>query len=135
MNLFSTFSAINYPAVLAAGIVHMATGLIWFNSKLFGKQWAELTKQELKPSKNWIAAGVIGHQVIALVLAAVIYLANATTAPEGIAIAIIIWLGFVVTLEIGELIWEKIQFRLFMIRIGNHLVALCLAGVILAVWR
>ena len=40
-----------------------------------------------------------------------------------------------VTLEIGELIWEKIPFKLFMIRVGNHLVALTLAGIILAVWR
>jgi hypothetical protein len=41
----------------------------------------------------------------------------------------------VVTLEIGELIWEKIPFKLFMIRVGNHLVALTLAGIIPAVWR
>jgi hypothetical protein len=46
-----------------------------------------------------------------------------------------VWLGFVVTLEVGELIWEKIPFRLFAIRIGNHLVALGIAGAILAVWR
>ena len=135
MTLFSIFLNINYLAVLVAGIVHMVTGLIWFNSNLFGKQWTELTKQELKPARKWIVAGIIGHQVIALVLAVVIYLANATTALEGIAVAIIIWLGFVVTLEIGELIWEKIPFRLFMIRIGNHLVALSIAGIILAIWR
>jgi hypothetical protein len=135
MTLFSIFLNINYLAVLVAGTVHMVIGLIWFNSKFFGKQWTELTKQELKPARKWIVAGIIGHQVITLVLAVVIYLANASTALEGIAVAIIIWLGFVVTLEIGELIWEKIPFRLFMIRIGNHLVALSIAGIILAVWR
>lgn len=135
MTLFSTFFNINYLAVLVAGICHMATGLIWFNSRFFGKQWIELTKQELKPATKWIAAGIIGHQIIALVLAIVIYLANATTALEGMAVAIIIWLGFVVTLEIGELIWEKIPFKLFIIRIGNHFIALSVAGIILAVWR
>jgi hypothetical protein len=135
MNLFSTFSIINYFAVIVAGIVHMATGLLWFNAKLFGKQWTELTKQELKPAKQWIVAGIIGHQMIAFVLAVVIYLAHATTVLEGMAVAIIIWLGFVVTLETGELIWEKIPFKLFIIRIGNHLIALSFAGIILAVWR
>ena len=135
MTLISIFSTINYLAVLVAGVCHMAAGLIWFNYKFFGKQWTELTKQELKPSRKWIGADIIGHQVIALVLAVVIYLANATTALEGIAVSIIIWLGFVVTIEIGELIWEKIPFRLFMIRIGNHLIALSIAGIILAVWR
>jgi hypothetical protein len=135
MNFFSTFSNINYLAVVVAGICHMATGLIWFNSRFFGKQWTELTKQELKPARQWIVAGIIGHQLIALALAVVIYLANATTVLEGIAVAIIICLGFVVTLEIGELIWEKIPFKLFAIRIGNHFVALSVAGAILAVWR
>ena len=135
MNLFSIFTNINYLAVLVAGFVHMATGLIWYHTKFFGKQWAELTKQELKPAKEWIVAGIIGHQLIALVLAVVIFLANATTALEGMAVAALIWLGFVVTLETGELIWEKISFRLFLIRIGNHFLALGLAGIILAAWR
>jgi hypothetical protein len=62
-------------------------------------------------------------------------LADATTVAGGIAVAALVWLGFVVTLEVGELIWEKIPFRLFLIRIGNHLVALSVAGAILAVWR
>ncbi len=62
-------------------------------------------------------------------------LANATTVLGGIAVGVLVWAGFVVTLEIGELIWEKIPFRLLMIRAGNHLVALSLAGIILAVWR
>ena len=48
---------------------------------------------------------------------------------------VLVWIGFVVTLEIGELIWEKIPFKLFLIRVGGHLVALSVAGAILAVWR
>ena len=126
---------INLLAVLVAGVAHMVTGLVLFQPKLFGNAWARLTGQELKPATQWIAAGIIGHQVIALVLAMIVYLANATTAAEGAIVGILVWIGFVVTLEIGELIWEKIQFKLFMIRIGNHLAALTIAGVILAVWR
>jgi len=126
---------INIAAVLVAGIAHMATGLIWFMPRFFGKQWMELTKQELKPDRKWIVAGIIGHQLIALVLAVVVYLANATTVFEGMIVGILIWIGFVVTLETGELIWEKIPFKLFAIRIGNHFVALSVAGAILAVWR
>ena len=126
---------INLLAVLVAGVAHMVTGLVLFQPKLFGNAWARLTGQELKPATQWIAAGIIGHQVIALVLAMIVYLANATTAAEGAIVGILVWIGFVVTLEIGELIWEKIQFKLFMIRIGNHLAALTIAGEILAVWR
>jgi hypothetical protein len=135
ISLNTVLSNINLLAVLVAGFAHMATGLIWFMPGFFGKQWVELTKQELKPARQWIAAGIVGHLLIALVLAVVVYLANATTAVEGLAVGILIWIGFVVTLETGELIWEKIPFRLFTIRVGNHLVALSIAGVILAIWR
>jgi hypothetical protein len=128
-------SDINLLAVFAAGVAHMATGLVWFSPQLFGHAWAELTGKDLKPASQWLIAGVIGHQVIALVLAVIVRLAGATTAAGGLAVAVLVWLGFVVTLEVGELIWEKIPVRLFLIRIGNHLVALGIAGVILAVWR
>jgi hypothetical protein len=135
MSLNTIFSNINLLAVLVAGFAHMATGLIWFSLPFFGKQWAELTKQELKPARQWIAAGIIGHQIIAFVLALVVYLANAKTILEGFVVGVLIWIGFVVTLETGELIWEKIPFKLFAIRIGNHFIALSIAGIILAVWR
>jgi hypothetical protein len=135
MSLNTALSNINFIAVLVAGFTHMATGLVWFSPAFFGKQWVELTKQKMKPARRWIPAAIIGHLMIALVLAVVVHLANATTILEGFAIGILIWIGFVVTLEIGELVWEKIPFRLFMIRIGNHFVALGIAGGILAVWR
>jgi len=135
MSLTTVLSDINLLAVLVAGIAHMVTGLIWFQPKVFGNAWAKLTGKDLKPAPGWLVAGIIGHQVIALVLAVIVNLANVTTPAGGVVVGILVWIGFVVTLEIGELIWEKIPFRLFMIRIGNHLVALSIAGAILAVWR
>jgi len=51
----------------------------------------------------------------------IVNLANAANVTGGIAVAILIWIGFVVTLETGELIWEKISYKLFLIRIGDHL--------------
>jgi hypothetical protein len=135
MSLNTILSDINYVAVLVAGFAHMAVGLIWFIPRFFGKQWEVLTKQELKPARQWIIAGIVGHQLIALALALVVYLANATTIFEGFVVGVLIWAGFVLTLETGELIWEKIPFKLFMIRNGCHFVALSIAGIILAIWR
>ena len=135
MSLTTGLSDINLLAVFVAGVAHMVTGLVWYTPKLFGNAWAALTGKDLKPARQWLVAGIIGHQVIALALAVIVRLADATTVAGGIAVAVLVWLGFVVTMEIGELIWEKIPFRLFLIRIGNHLVALGIAGAILAVWR
>jgi hypothetical protein len=135
MHLSTIFTELNWAAVAAAAIAHMITGLLWFQRPLFGAAWARLTGAEPKPATQWLPAGVAGHLLIAVALAVVIRLANATTALEGFAVAVLVWAGFVVTLEIGELIWEKIPFPLFLIRAGNHFLALGLAGIILAVWR
>ncbi len=135
MSLSNAFSGINIPAVLVAGAAHMAVGLIWFAPKLFGNAWAALTGKDLKPARRWLAAGIIGHQMIALALAIIMRLAQVTTAAGGIAVAVLVWAGFIVTLETGELIWEKIPFKLFVIRAGNHLLALGIAGIIVALWR
>ena len=56
------------------------------------------------------------------------------TSIVGGLVAWLVWVGFVVTLEIGELVWEKIPTALAVIRIGNHLVALSRAAVILTIW-
>lgn len=135
MSLSTVLSDINLLAVLVAGIVHTLTGLIWFMPKFFGNAWMELTGKEMKPASQWIAAGLIGHQVMAFVLAVIVNLANVTNVMGGIVVGILVCVGFMATLEIGELIWEKIPFKLFMIRVGNQLIGLGVAGGILAVWR
>ncbi len=126
---------INLWAVLVVGIVSIAIGLIWFSPWLFGNEWTKLTGKELKPASQWIFAGVLGHLVMVFVLAVLINLAGVTTLSGGIAVGVLIWVGYIVTLETGELVWEKIPFRLFLLRVGNQLVAMSLAGAILAVWR
>lgn len=135
MALTTSLSGINLWAVLVAGIVHTVIGLIWFMPKLFGNAWVKLTGMEMTPARQWIPAGLLGHQVMAFVMAMIVNLANITSIGGGIAVGILVCLGFMVTLEIGELIWEKIPFKLFLIRVGNQLVGLGSAGAILAVWR
>jgi hypothetical protein len=113
----------------------MAVGLVWFSTRLFGNSWVALTGQSLTPDRRWIPVAAVGHLAIAFVLAVLMLLGSVTTALGGLAIALLVWVGFIVTLEIGELVWEKIPFQLFILRIGNHLVALAVAGLILGTWR
>jgi hypothetical protein len=128
-------STINYLAVLIAAGAHMAVGLIWFSTRLFGNTWSALTGQSLTPARRWIPAAAVGHLAIAFVLAVLMLWAGVTMALGGLVIALVVWAGFVVTLEIGELVWEKIPVQLFLLRIGNHLVGLSVAGLVLGAWR
>jgi len=135
MLLSNALQEVNLLAVLVAGIVHMVIGLLWFQPWLFGNAWTGLTGKDLKPAPRWMAAGIVGHQIITLVLAVIVKLAHATTAFEGAVVGILVCLGFVATMLVGELIWEKIPFKLFMIRVGDQLLGFAIAGIILGVWR
>ena len=128
-------SDINLLAVLIAGIVHIVLGLVWFQPKLFGNAWVKLSGKEMKPATQWIPAGMIAHLFMTLVLAVIVKLSGITTALQGAVVGILVCLGFVATLLAGELVWEKIPFRLYLIRVANQLVGFAIAGIILSTWR
>ena len=129
------WSGINYLAVLVACIVHIVTGLIWFRPELFGNEWAKLTGKELTPAKKWLIPGLIGHLLMVFVLVILIKLTHATTGLGGLLIGLLAWIGFVVPMESGELVWEKIPFKLFLLRTGNQLIGIAVSGFILGAWQ
>jgi hypothetical protein len=134
MNQFQ-LSDVNYLAVLVAWIVHIVMGLIWFRPELFGNEWSRLTGKELKPAKKWLVPGLIGHLLMIFVLVILIKLTNANTGFSGMFIGILTWIGFVVPMESGELVWEKTPFRLFLLRTGNQLIGIAVSGFILGAWQ
>ena len=129
------FTDINFWAVLVAWIIHILMGLIWFSSKLFGNEWSKLTGKELKPASQWIIPGFIGHLLMIFVLVILIKLTQSSDGMNGMFIGLFAWIGFIVPMETGELVWEKIQFRLFLIRIGNHFLGCAVSGFILGAWQ
>lgn len=129
------FAEINFLAVIAAWIVHTVSGLLWFQPKLFGNEWSKLTGKDLKPASKWLIPGLVGHLAMVLVIVIIIKMADIDNGLGGLVVGILGWIGFVVPLETGELIWEKIPFRLFLIRIGNQFVGICISGFILGAWQ
>ena len=129
------FTDINFYAILVAWIIHTVSGLLWFQPKLFGNDWSKLTGKALKPANNWIIAGLAGHLIMIFVLVIIIKMANIDYGVGGLFVGLLCWIGFVIPMEIGELIWEKIPFRLFLIRIGNQFIGLGLSGFILGAWQ
>lgn len=132
---FPALSTINWLAVVVAALVHTVVGLIWFQPWLFGLKWVEYTKASLKPATKWLPVGLIGHLLMAFVLVILIKMANATNFWGGALMGIIVCIGFMATLEAGELIWEKIPFKLYLLRVGNQLLGMAVMGGILAVWQ
>jgi hypothetical protein len=126
---------INLYAVIVAWIIHITSGLLWFQTKVFGNEWSKLTGKELKPAKKWLIPGLVGHLAMVFVLVIIIKMANIGNGLGGLLVGLLCWIGFIVPMEIGELIWEKIPFRLFLIRIGNQFVGIGISGFILGAWQ
>jgi hypothetical protein len=126
---------INYLAVFVAWIIHVAMGLIWFQPKLFGNKWSTLTGKELKPAPQWIIPGFLGHLLMVIILTILIKATNSNGYYSGLILGLLAWLGFIVPMELGELVWEKIPFKLFLIRIGNQFIGLAVSGIILSIWQ
>lgn len=128
-------TSINYLAVLFAWVVHIVLGLIWFSPGLFGREWERLTGKEMKPAINWMIPMLIGHLAMVFVLLILIKLASVSSGIGGLAIGLLTWIGFIVPMETGELVWEKIPFKLFLLRTGNQLIGMAAVGFILGAWQ
>lgn len=134
---------VNELAVLAAAIVSMVIGALWYSPLLFGKAWMKLMGFSAKDMEKAKKKGMgklyfynfIAALVLACVLAWFIGVSGASGLSEGIIVAFWVWLGFIVSILIGGVLWEGRPFSLFLINISYWLVNLLANGIILAVWK
>ncbi len=138
------FENVNYLAILAAGIISMIVGFLWYGL-LFGKTWMKLSNfdpkkmEELKKkgkegmTKRYIIM-FIGTLVFACVLAILLGMMNITTFTGGMWIGFLVWLGFYATTGLGMMLWEGKPFNLYVINMLHYLVVLLIIGGMLAVW-
>lgn len=133
---------INYWSVLVAALAPMVLGALWYSPILFGNIWMKAAGLSSDMAKNMGAKqmGLLygGQLVLALlmsyVLAHFIVLGVAFDFVGGATIGFWIWLGFVVPVMAGQILWEQKSWKYFAIGASFQLIALALMGGILAVW-
>jgi len=130
--------AINWWAVIVAAIVKFAIGAAWYAPQVFGKQWqAEIGMTQEQVRANMapaLVAEIITDLVMAAVLVCFIRYAGATTLVWGAVAGFLIWLGFMATVSIAQVFYEKKSWRLWSINNGYLVVSLIVMGAILGVW-
>ena len=130
-------SSINLWAVLVTVVISMVIGALWYSPVLFGNVWMKLVG--LKPGETRTAAGpMIGTVIMTLIasylLAVFIKLAGATTATEGLVVALL--LSIVIAAKIAvNYFFEGRGFKLYLLTIGFHVIPYLIGGVLLAVWQ
>lgn len=133
---------INYWSVLAAAVAPMILGALWYSPILFGTIWMKAAGLSPDMAKNMTVRSMLtlygGQLVLALLMAYVlahfIVLGVAFDFIGGAMIGFWLWLGFVVPVMGGPLLWEQKSWKYFAISAGFQLVSLALMGGILAAW-
>ncbi len=136
-------AVVNYWAVLVAAVVNMVVGFVWYSPVLFAKPWMKAmgwdakSMEKMKKNTNMgktYGLMFVGALVAAYVLSLVVDWAGATTWQQGAMVGFWVWLGFVATVGLGNVLFEGKNMTLFYISMGYQLVTLAIAGAILATW-
>ena len=132
---------LNYAAILVAAIVNMVIGALWYSPLLFGNIWMKamkFSKNEMKGDKymgaRYAVAFLVGLLMI-YIMAHYVSAFEANTASMGAQAAFWPWLGFMVPVLAGDILWNGKPISVFVINASHYLVALLMAGVILATWQ
>lgn len=130
---------VNYTAVLAAALLNMAIGALWYSPVLFAKEWMQFlgkTAEDVRRqgSKGYWIAG-IGALVQAYILAHFVQYAGATDFVEGSVTGFWLWLGFVAVSSAVNTSFSGRSWGLWRIDSGYFLVIMLITGGLLAVWQ
>jgi hypothetical protein len=131
---------VNWLAVLAAGVINMIIGSLWYSPLLFLKPWMATLPKKEKENKNINMGKIygimfVGALIMAYVMAMFTKIANTTLLDTGAMLGFWIWLGFVTPVQLGGVLFEEKTWKWFIITAGYYLVVLVLIGALLSVWR
>jgi hypothetical protein len=133
---------VNWLAIIVAAVAAFALGALWYSPPLFGRQWMtahghtpeKLAAMQSRMGKTYTFS-FITYVIMAMVIALLIGLTGATTAIQGIVLAVIAWLGFGFTIGLNSNLYSNKPAAAFMIDAGYQLVHVILMGAIIGAWR
>ncbi len=136
---------INYLAVLVSAVATFVIGFLW-HGPLFGAQWMKLSNisaAEAEASKAAMAGKMwmyllpafLQQLVMAYVLAHFVYVWGASDVMGALQLAFWVWLGFIATVLLNGVLWEKRTVPLYLFNVAYHFVSLSAMAVILTMWK
>jgi hypothetical protein len=136
MNIYTSFSDINWFAVAVLTLFSFILGAFW-HSVLFKKAWKEdsnsiyNSENRGNPVKIF---GLTGISHLVAVMALGILIGHSSTAACGLLYGLIVSIVWVTTSIGVTYLFVGRSFRLFLIDAGFYIVFYTVAGLILAIW-
>src|SRR3954462_14027994 len=136
---------INWLAVLAAGIIWMVLGFLWYSPLLFARPWmrahgydpddqARLAELQKGAGKIY-GISFLTSLLAAAMFAKVMYVTGIHQPLYGMKMGFGIWLGFVMTVQLTGTLFGHKPLKLFAIDTGYQLVCYLAMGALFAVWH
>src|SRR6478736_5264336 len=139
------FLGVNLLAVLASAVATMVLGFLWYSPVLFANSWMRLMgydpndKEKIaemqKSAGSSYFMSLIASILTAFVLGKLIAVSGFSTAIDGLKIGLVVWLGFVTTVQFTNALFSRQRNRLYMINTGYQLICYVAMGAILGAWR
>lgn len=130
---------INWLAVLAAVVVRMVVGGIWYSPLLFVRPWQALTGVTPETMRSGlgkaIALDLVMSLLMAMTLANILGIAHITDWLGGALMGVWAWVGFVLATQLPLMTYENRPLKLVAINTGAILVSLVLMGALLGAWH
>ena len=139
------FLGVNLWAVLVSALATMVVGFIWYSPMLFAKPWmvlmgydpddkAKLAEMQKSAGPSYMMS-LVASALSALVLGKIIAVSGTVGAVDGLKIGLVVWLGFVTTVQLTNALFSRQPNKLYMINTGYQLVCYVAMGAILGAWR
>ena len=135
---------INLWPVLVAAVATMVVGFVWYSPLLFARSWMRLmgydpddkakVQEMQKSAGRSYGISFVASLVTAFVLAKIIDITTVNSVLYGMKVGFAVWLGFVATVQLTEVLFAKKPTKLFLINTGYQLVCYLAMGAILARW-
>ena len=126
---------INWWAVIAAAVINMAAGSVWYLPAVFGKAWERASHSKMQGDNMAYPLMALGALVQAWIMVHFVRYAGSTTFAKGLVTGFWLWLAFVAVIMMTTVLFEARPWRLWQINAGYWLVVLALNGGLLAAWR
>ena len=139
------YLGVNLYAVLVCAVATMVVGFLWYSPALFAHPWmvlmgydpndkAKIAEMQKSAGPSY-AMSMVASLLTAFVLGKIISVAGAVTAIDGVKIGMVVWLGFVTTVQFTNALFSRQRNKLYLINTGYQLVCYLVMGAILGAWR
>jgi hypothetical protein len=140
---FDPLGNLNWLAVAVAALAYFAVGALWYAPPVFGRIWADaggfsLPERGERPSAAIYVTPLIGSVLSSVALGMLAEATGTDSIAEGIALGLVIALGFAVPISLVTAQFESQKPRAMTwgaVNAGYHVVGNLIAAIIIATWR